>query len=386
MGCNGKFWGDDDMELSVRDVVKRYGNRQVLRGISLDVPKGSITAILGPSGCGKTTLLHAIAGLVDIDDGKIIGNGEALSAPNFAVPPERRSMGMVFQNFALWPHMTVRENVAFGLSVRRWPRTDAERRVREVLAQVQMDGYGDRYPHQLSGGQQQRIAIARALAPRPDVLLMDEPLSSLDAKLREEMRWHLSEIVRKTGITTIYVTHDQTEALSMADRVAVLNQGWVQQVGAPADIYERPRNLFVANFVGVSNVLVGVLRERLGKLGCVRCGDAELWGILCDDIPVGNLVSWAVRPSRGSASAQAHSEHFKLRGTIVQCAYLGDRWRCRVNLHAVDGAFVYLDDVRPRQVGDTLDWSFPRDAAYIYAFQEDDFSIADRSEMALARA
>ena len=253
------------MSFSLRDVTKRYGDKVVLDHITLDVRQGQLLALLGPSGCGKTTLLNALAGVVDIEGGRIDLDGRRVSAPSFTMPPERRNIGMVFQDFALWPHMTVYENVAFGLKVKRQPASNIRARVKEVLGVVQMDGYETLFPQQLSGGQKQRIAIARALAPRPTVLLMDEPLSSLDAKLREQMRWELLHIMRTTGVTGVYVTHDQVEALSMADHIVILHDGRIEQQGTPTFLYHHPATAFVASFLGAANLLPCQIADADGK-------------------------------------------------------------------------------------------------------------------------
>jgi ABC-type Fe3+/spermidine/putrescine transport system ATPase subunit len=250
------------LKIQLEHVYKRFEKKEVLQDINLSIKEGEFIALLGPSGCGKTTLLNALAGFLDIDDGSIAVGDDIWSTGKTTLPPERRSVGMVFQDFALWPHLTVFENVAFGLKVKRMGQDAIRHRVNEVLSIVQMNGYEKVFPHQLSGGQKQRIAIARALAPNPTVLLMDEPLSSLDAKLREQMRWDLLSIIRAARITTIYVTHDQIEALSMADRIVLLNSGRIEQMGTPQELYGKPKTEFAAYFMGASNLLqVEVERE-----------------------------------------------------------------------------------------------------------------------------
>ncbi len=260
------------MYIRVTNVVKKYAARRALDDISFSVQKGQFVALLGPSGCGKTTLLQALAGFVDLDDGKIERDSVVISAKGYTMPPEERRIGMVFQDFALWPHMTVFDNVAFGLKMQRVIKADILRRVGEVLETVHMTGYERYFPHQLSGGQKQRIAIARALAPSPEVLLMDEPLSSLDAKLREEMRWEILRIVHEADITTIYVTHDQMEALSMADHIVVMNQGKVEQEGSAPQLYHEPASVFAADFLGASNLWPGVVVAQSGDVATVDCG------------------------------------------------------------------------------------------------------------------
>jgi iron(III) transport system ATP-binding protein len=237
----------------IEDVDLSYGTNHVLKRINLDIEPGEFFAFLGPSGCGKTTLLRLIAGFNQADRGRVLVGGQDVSR----LPPWKRDVGMVFQSYALWPHMSVRRNVAFGLEERRLPRAEIERRVAEALDLVGLAHLADRRPSQLSGGQQQRVAVARTVAIRPKVLLLDEPLSNLDAKLRVQVRRELRDLQQRLGITTIFVTHDQEEANTISDRIAVMNDGVVQQVGTPMELYERPANLFVAGFLGTANILEG---------------------------------------------------------------------------------------------------------------------------------
>ncbi len=233
---------------------KAYGSIQVVHGLDIAVTKGEFLSLLGPSGCGKTTTLQMIAGFVEPSGGSIRLDGADLSS----LPPNRRGLGIVFQSYALFPHMTAAQNVAFGLEMRRIPRGDVRKRVTDALALVGLPDKGERFPRQMSGGQQQRVALARALVIRPSILLLDEPLSNLDAKMREEMQVELRQIQRELGTTTILVTHDQHEALALSDRIVVMNAGQVEQVGAPLDVYERPATPFVASFLGTTNVLQGM--------------------------------------------------------------------------------------------------------------------------------
>lgn len=240
-------------DVELQGITKRFGGFTALKNISLQVEKGEFLSLLGPSGCGKTTTLRIIAGFEEPSEGSVFIRGQQVND----VPPYMRNIGMVFQNYALFPHKTVFGNVAYGLKMRQIPKTEVMRRVEEILDMVKLSGLGDRKPHQLSGGQQQRVALARALVIRPDVLLLDEPLSNLDAKLREEMRVETKRIQQNVGITTTYVTHDQVEALSMSDRVVIMDQGSVVQVGSPRAVYESPNNPFVADFMGQSNQIEG---------------------------------------------------------------------------------------------------------------------------------
>ena len=246
-----------------QDIVKKYGNNTIIPGLNLDVKEGEFFTLLGPSGCGKTTLLRMVAGFNSIEGGEISFNGKVIND----IAPAKRNIGMVFQNYAVFPHMTVRENVAFGLENRRLPKTEIKERVDEILETVKITEYADRLPERLSGGQQQRVALARAIVIKPDVLLMDEPLSNLDAKLRIEMRNAIRQIQNSVGITTIYVTHDQEEAMAVSDRIAVMNYGVIQHVSSPKSIYQRPANLFVANFIGRSNTLKAVCEGDMLKFG-----------------------------------------------------------------------------------------------------------------------
>ena len=232
-------------------IVKKYGENVIIPDLNLDVKEGEFFTLLGPSGCGKTTLLRMVAGFNSIEGGTIAFNGKVIND----IAPNKRNIGMVFQNYAVFPHMTVRENVAFGLENRHLPKNEIKKRVDEILETVKITQYADRLPERLSGGQQQRVALARAIVIKPDVLLMDEPLSNLDAKLRIEMRNAIRQIQNSVGITTIYVTHDQEEAMAISDRIAVMSGGVIQHVSTPKNIYQRPANQFVANFIGRSNTL-----------------------------------------------------------------------------------------------------------------------------------
>ncbi|MFP4326988.1 MAG: ABC transporter ATP-binding protein [Paracoccaceae bacterium] len=238
-------------ELSLRGITKRFGSLTAVEDVSLDIPDGTFVCLLGPSGCGKTTLLRLLAGLETPSDGQILVAGEDQTT----VPPEKREFGMVFQSLALFPHLSVAENIAYPLTIRGRPNADARARVEQLLDLVQLSGLGERRIHQLSGGQRQRVAIARGLAIDPRVFLLDEPLSALDANLREHMQVELRQLQQRLGVTTIVVTHDQKEALTMADIVIVMNEGRVQQIGSPMEIYRDPANAFVAGFIGTSNLL-----------------------------------------------------------------------------------------------------------------------------------
>jgi iron(III) transport system ATP-binding protein len=280
------------MNVTLRNLSKRFGTTAVVKSVTLDIADGELFFLLGPSGCGKTTLLRLLAGFYQPDDGDIRFGDRAMND----VPPNRRNTGMVFQNYALWPHLSVFENVAYGLDVRNITGTERSRRVAEALAIVQMSDYARRSPAQLSGGQQQRIALARALVIKPDVLLLDEPLSNLDAKLRLEMREEIRRIHRETKLATIYVTHDQQEALALADRIALMREGAIEQVGTPLELYRNPRTAFVSEFLGAAHFIEGNVvavldnqRVRIHTpLGEMECAAAA---------KVGDRVTCAIRPN-----------------------------------------------------------------------------------------
>ena len=311
---------------------KRYGTTQALCGITLAVSDGDLLALLGPSGCGKTTTLQILAGFLVPDGGEVWAGDRLISSPQGVVPPERRQMSLVFQSYALWPHMTIFQNVAFGLEMRRLSREEIARQVKRILAVVNLSGYEQRYAHELSGGQQQRVALARALVVQPHTLLLDEPLSNLDANLREQMRFEIRRIHQETGITTVYVTHDQAEALVIADHIAVMNSGQIEQVGTPEEIYERPQSRFVASFIGQANCLAG----RVVEPGLVRCGELEIRSTADQDqFHPGDEVVLCIRPHalrvHGATSIDAARCNTAL-GRLVQHAYLGDLQDLRIML------------------------------------------------------
>lgn len=262
--------------ITIKNLTKRFGDVAAVNNVSLEIEPGSFLTLLGPSGCGKTTLLRCIAGLEDPDEGEIyIGDKLIFSSQKgISLPAGERDLGLVFQNYALWPHMTVYKNITFALEIRKMSKQEMDKRVKEALAEVQMDGYEDRYPREMSGGQQQRIALARMLAYRPKVFLMDEPLSNLDARLRMDMRTELKRMHHVAGATTIYVTHDQVEALTMSSKIAVMKLGIIQQLDTPDRIYHFPANLFVADFIG--NPKVNLLEGSVNGSDCVQVADFKI--------------------------------------------------------------------------------------------------------------
>jgi iron(III) transport system ATP-binding protein len=256
--------------VELKGLGKRYGEAVAVDNVSLLIEHGQLVCLLGPSGCGKTTTLRLIAGFIEPSAGEIMVGGKRLSSPERTVPPEGRNMSMIFQSYALWPHMTVAQNVAYGLKIRRQDKATIDAKLKAILATAHLEALADRYPGELSGGQQQRVSLARALVVEPETLLLDEPLSNLDANLREEMRFEIRRLHDRYRYTTVYVTHDQAEAMTTADMIAVMNHGRIEQLGTPQKIYERPRSAFVARFIGGSNILtgkaVGADRVALGQV------------------------------------------------------------------------------------------------------------------------
>ncbi|UCH42574.1 MAG: ABC transporter ATP-binding protein [Dehalococcoidales bacterium] len=301
------------VDLELRHIDKSFGDVEVLRDLSLNVDKGELCCLLGPSGCGKTTALNVINGLIEPDRGEVWLGGNDITH----LSPQRRNLGMVFQSYALFPHLNVYDNVAYGLRRRRWSRSRIQPKVKQYLDLVRLGGYEERRVHELSGGQQQRIALARALVIEPTLLLLDEPLSNLDARLRADMRDEIRRIQRMLDVTTIYVTHDQEEAISIADRIMVMNQGVIEQVGSPREIYERPATRFVADFIGQVNFLTGVISSGwlwlMGRQFSLPTGEGPEGKVIC-----------AIRPERlrveesGSGLLQAQVEEVTYFGSVVR--------------------------------------------------------------------
>lgn len=309
--------------IAIKGLAKNFGLFRALSGIDIAIEEREFVTFLGPSGCGKTTTLRLLAGFLTPDAGTISVGGEVLSSPDRVVPPEQRRMGMVFQNYAVWPHMSVLENVAFGLRYTRIERKDHRSRIDQVLAAVGLEGLENRQPAQLSGGQQQRVALARSLIVEPSILLLDEPLSNLDAKLRERMRSELKNLQRRTGITFVYVTHDQTEAMALSDRIAVFHRGTVQQVGPPRTVYERPANLFVADFMGQVNRLPSTVVGREGGKAIVAVGPHRLVAIdHADKAARAGIVT--IRPEAlAFATGPLAPGDNQFKGTVTEASFLG---------------------------------------------------------------
>jgi putative spermidine/putrescine transport system ATP-binding protein len=346
-------------DLSLNGLSKHYGDFYAVREVSLTIADGEFLVLLGPSGCGKTTTLRMVAGFIEPSAGHVRLAGQDVTL----LPPWRRNAGMVFQSYALFPHMTVAQNVAFGLEMRKLPRADIERRVEEVLALVRLSGYGGRLPRQLSGGQQQRVALARALAIRPDVLLLDEPLSNLDAKLRQEVRVEIRELQRQLGLTTVMVTHDQEEALTMADRLVVMNEGSVRQVGSQRDLYERPADRFVAGFVGRSTFLAGSI-EAPGRFR----SDGGL-ALACAGGNPGRAVL-SLRPERVEIGLEPRSGlDNSLSGTVEFVSYLGALIDIHVRLSPSDRLVVQIANREggfTPEVGQPVHVGWPASAGQVF--------------------
>jgi iron(III) transport system ATP-binding protein len=317
--------------IDIRGVNLSYGTTHVLKDVNLDIRPGEFFAFLGPSGCGKTTLLRLIAGFNTSRTGTVTVGGGDISA----LPPWKRDVGMVFQSYALWPHMTVRRNVAFGLEERKVPRAEIETRVKDALDLVGLGHLADRRPSQLSGGQQQRVALARTIVVRPKVLLLDEPLSNLDAKLRVQVRREIRDLQQTLGLTTIFVTHDQEEANTICDRIAVMNEGVIQQVGTPMDLYDRPANLFVATFLGTANVLSGTIEgSGASRMFALEGGGAVPVAADTPDIAGSKLVFRPQNAAIVAAGAPTPPGATRLSGTLAHREFLGASIRYAVKLAA----------------------------------------------------
>lgn len=309
-------------------ISKFYGSVCAVDRLSISIDEGESVALLGPSGCGKTTTLNLLAGFLAPDAGTIrIGNRNVVG-----LPPNKRNLGMVFQSYALFPHMTVAENVAFGLKLRRVANSERARLVAEVLDMVRLGGLSDRYPRQLSGGQQQRVSLARALVVKPEIMLFDEPLSNLDAKLREEMRTELLEIQNRVKVTSLYVTHDQEEALALADRVAVMSDGHIEQIGTPDEVYESPATAFVAKFLGESNVLPATITEINGPSVICQAGEYRIRSESKERFAVGERVEVIVRTERITLSLEPIMVDNCFQGWLSHVIYLGGNIRYQFQL------------------------------------------------------
>ena len=310
------------ISITIDNLVKKFGEQVALNGISLKIEPGEIFFLLGPSGCGKTTLLRNIAGFYIPEGGRVLFGDDDVTT----LPPHKRNTGMMFQSYALWPHMTVAKNVAFGLEERKVPAAEIEQRVAAALASVKMDQYATRKIAQLSGGQQQRVALARALVIRPRALLLDEPLSNLDAKLRLEMRTEIRRVCKEFGLTAIYVTHDQKEALSISDRMAILEGGKIAQIGKPEEVYRRPHSRVVADFIGETNFVPGKIVSSTGSSALVETEIGRFEGVVSDPAwqpAAGETATLSIRPEAWKLSTEARLVN-AARGRIGESIYLGE--------------------------------------------------------------
>ena len=350
--------------LQALNLEKQYGAAMAVDGVDLDARPGEFVSLLGPSGCGKTTSLRLIAGLERPDAGRITIDGRDVTD----VPPQRRGLGMVFQQYALFPNLNAYENIAFALRVRRLPKTEIERRVAELLAVVHLEDAAGRYPHQLSGGMQQRVALARALAAEPPLLLLDEPLSALDAAIRDELRTELRRLQRALELTVIYVTHDQAEAMAISDRIVVMERGKVNQVGSPQELYDRPATRFAAGFIGASNRRVTTV-ELVGGQAVIRWGEARLPIARNGPLPSGSTVMAAWRPEAATLTAAGDAASV-LHGQIELITFLGPITRLDVRVPG-DEEPVLVDLVSTAaahlETGQSVAVAVPPDAIRIYS-------------------
>lgn len=306
-------------KLTLKDLTKKFDNLAAVNHINLDVDEGEFVTLLGPSGCGKTTTLRTIAGFYQPDEGEVLFNDRLMNN----VPPAKRNTAMCFQSYALFPHMDVWDNIAFGLKMRKIPAAEQKKRVGEALDMLSLTGMDKRKPSQLSGGQQQRVALARAIVTQPDILLFDEPLSNLDAKLRVQVRVEIKEMQKRLGITSIYVTHDQDEALAISDRIVVMNQGEIEQVGDPQTIYLHPKTSFVAGFIGLANILQGTVLSRDGERVEVEAPFGKLRALANGfSAKVGDKVKFSFRPENLNLYKEGDTN--RIEGTILHAIFMGD--------------------------------------------------------------
>jgi spermidine/putrescine transport system ATP-binding protein len=358
-----------NLDVELQHVTKKFGDFVAVNEVSIEIKDGEFFSLLGPSGCGKTTCLRMIAGFELPTEGDIFIRGK----PMGDTPPYKRPVNTVFQNYALFPHMTVAENVSFGLEMQKVPRSEIKTRVKEALEMVRLPQLAERKPRQLSGGQQQRIALARALVNRPQVLLLDEPLSALDLKLRKAMQLELKDLQHQVGITFIFVTHDQEEAITMSDRIAVMNEGVVQQVGTPIEIYERPNNRFVADFIGETNFMEGkVLEVDPVKTTVALEAGVHVLARAVTGLGSGQTVTVAVRPEKISLHRQPPDQNISVPATVEEAVYIGTdtRYKARIGerhhlVARVQNIGGMLDGVHPFQRGDQVYLSWPTDSAMV---------------------
>jgi len=331
-------------KLEIRNLTKKFGEVIAIDDISLGIKEGELVVLLGPSGCGKTTTLRCIAGLTRPDRGEILLEGKLLSSSTEMIPPHKRDLSMVFQSYALWPHKTVFENIVYGLRLKKISPSMAKTKVKQMLNLLRISGLEERYPSELSGGQQQRVAVARALVREPSLLLFDEPLSNLDAALREEMRFEIRSLQKKLGITSVYVTHDQQEAMAIGDKLVVMKNGKIKEIGTPQQIYTNSRSKFVASFIGIANIVDGQLKEIYKSESLVKIESEELRGVLLaylppesctDNFKLGQRVSLFIRPEWISCqSVPPKNKPNTFLGRVVGCSYLGEIADVKIKLNS----------------------------------------------------
>lgn len=321
-------------DVEIRGVNKSYGSNQILNGIDLVIEQGELITLLGPSGCGKTTTLNVIAGFIEVDNGEVYIKGKKMNS----IPPYKRDLGMVFQTYSLFPHMTIYENLEFGLNIRKMDKREKNNDIKKMLELVRLTGLEDRYPRELSGGQRQRVAIARALVAKPQLLLLDEPLSNLDAKLKLELRTEIKRLQKEVGVTTIFVTHDQEEALSMSDRIVIMNEGKIEQIGTPTEIYEKPQTEFVFQFIGKSNRFNGHIISMDVQTIQVKLEDGSLISVDANNVmkkestcQIGDEVVLYIRPEKISITSREDEQLVNCLYTrILQVNFLGNYWEIEV--------------------------------------------------------
>ncbi|UCG09368.1 MAG: ABC transporter ATP-binding protein [Desulfobacterales bacterium] len=324
-------------KLTIENLTKKFGGVKAVDNFSLAIEEGEFIALVGPSGCGKTTTLRCVAGFIPVDEGQIILNEKIISSDKFMLPPERRNMAMVFQSYAVWPHKTVFKNISFGLELRKAPRSEIRDRVMKSLKLTKLTGLEKRYPNELSGGQQQRVALARGLVVEPEILLLDEPLSNLDATLREEMRFDLREIQQKLKITSIYVTHDQAEAMVIADRIVVMKDGKIEQIGSAGDIYHYPSSKFVAGFVGTTNLLEGIVQKKNESAFLMESSKGMILKVntpVSEGVPdVGAKVFVSIRPESIELwPSKVDKMDNAFSGNIIARTFLGNFYDYRIKV------------------------------------------------------
>jgi len=366
-----------EFSIELKDITKVFDENFVaVDNVNLSIEKGEFFSLLGPSGCGKTTILRMISGLEEPTKGKIILNGKIINH----LPPNKREVNTVFQNYALFPHMTVFDNIAFSLRIKKKNETEIRKKVMDMIDLMRLNGHENKKPSQLSGGQKQRVAIARALVNEPSVLLLDEPLAALDAKLRQHMLIELDNIHDEVGITFIYVTHDQNEALSISDHLAVMNEGKIIQVGTPVQVYESPKNSFVANFIGETNFLKGTVKNIKGDYVLLETSELkDIWCYKDFEVKVGEKISVSIRPEKlkiikKHPSNEIFSNNFVniFKGVVDEKIYLGSHSKYIVSINGEHQLKVYKQHVRYLLDEDIIDWN---DEVYVWWFADDSYLL-----------